>query len=681
MTTRSARSSTTLPARRSDASKASLDPCPAPGPKPMRHVVIENVSPSVDGGAWPVKRVVGERCVVEADVFRDGHDKLRAVMLWRADGEADFEEVEMEHVVNDRWRGSFPLTENRRYRFTVQAWTDHFASWAADLKKRVDARQADVRSEILEGIARIDEAAARAGAPERTALDRQRRRLADAGGSPAAALAAAEAPELRELMRRLDSRADLAAIGLEFEVVADRPRAAFGAWYEMFVRSQGIVEGRSGTFADAARRLPDIAAMGFDVVYLAPIHPIGRTNRKGRNNSLKAAPSDPGSPWAIGSPDGGHDAIEPALGTLDDFDRFVAAARRLDMEIALDLALQCSPDHPWVAAHPDWFFHRPDGTIKSAENPPKKYEDIYPIDFDTQDRVALWNEVERVVLHWIGHGVRIFRVDNPHTKPVAFWAWLIRRIQEAHPDVLLLSEAFTRPKMMKALAKAGFSQSYTYFTWRNLKWELTQYLTELTTDGMLDVFRPNFFANTPDILHEFLQLGGPAAFRIRLVLAATLSPAYGIYSGFELCENEARPGTEEYQDSEKYEIRVRDWDRPGNIKELVARVNALRRENRALQALSGLSFLEASDDDILCFLKSTADRDNQILVAVNLDPKEAHHCHVHVPLEELGLEPGDRFVAHDLLTGARYDWGGTNYVRLDPQGLPAHILRVEASGR
>ncbi|MFQ5915683.1 MAG: alpha-amylase family glycosyl hydrolase, partial [Nitrospinota bacterium] len=476
---------------------------------------------------------------------------------------------------------------------------------------------------------------------------------------------------------RLQPRPDAVVYSPELEVVAVRPRARFGAWYEMFVRSQGAEPGKSGTFKDAERRLRDIRDMGFDVVYLPPIHPIGKMNRKGRNNTPQAGPDGPGSPWAIGNEHGGHTAIEPSLGTMEDFDHFVKTANELGLEVALDFAIQASPDHPWVKEHPEWFHRRPDGTIKFAENPPKKYEDIYPVNFDTPDRGGLWEEMYRTLFFWIGHGVKIFRVDNPHTKPLCFWEWLIARIQEDHPDTIFLCEAFTRPPMMKALAKVGFTQSYTYFAWRNSRQELTEYLTELTQSGMQDYLMPNFFTNTPDILTEYLQKGGRPAFKVRLVLAATLSPSYGIYSGFELLENTPlRPGSEEYGNSEKYEIRVRDWDQPGNIKEFIARVNAIRRGNPALHSLTNLRFFRTDNDQILLYGKATEDKSNVIIVAVNLDPFHPHDCTAWVPLDEIDVAPGGSYEVCDLLTGARYTWSHQNYVRLDPEFEPAHILRV-----
>jgi starch synthase (maltosyl-transferring) len=445
----------------------------------------------------------------------------------------------------------------------------------------------------------------------------------------------------------------------------------------MFPRSQGTIPGRSATFKDCEARLPAIQAMGFDVLYLPPIHPIGRTNRKGRNNSLLARPTDPGSPYAIGNELGGHDAVDPGLGTVEDFDRFVRAVHDRGMEIALDFAINCAPDHPYVTQHPEWFYHRPDGTIKYAENPPKKYQDIYPLNFYCEDWGALWDEMKRIILFWIEHGVKIFRVDNPHTKPVAFWAWLIREIQIQHPDIIFLSEAFTRPKMMKALAKAGFTQSYTYFTWRNFKHDLTDYLTELTRSEAKDYLRANFFTNTPDILPEVLQHGGRPAFKFRLVLAATLSPSYGIYSGYELCENRALPGTEEYVNSEKYEYKVWDWDRPGAITDYIARVNRIRRENPALHEYENLTFYESLHDQVLFYGKSTLDRRNTILVAVNLNPFQAQTARLHIPLADLGIGPEDTYQLHDLITDRRDLVRGQEYpLRLDPQEEPAAIFAV-----
>jgi starch synthase (maltosyl-transferring) len=640
-----------------------------------RHI-IEAVTPSVDCGRYPVKRVVGETCVVEADIFRDGYEVIRAAVKWRRKCDEGFNESAMAPLDNDRWRGGFPLDENTRYVFTVEAWTDRFASWLADFTKKARAGR-DVASDLVEGIALIEALSRRAKGKDREALGGVLKSLRALGPEKAAdAVEAVGAPGLGEIALKVGERAALTTCSTLFEIIADRPLARFGAWYEIFPRSQGSEPGKATTLREAERRLADIRALGFDVVYLAPVHPIGHTNRKGSNNLLKGDGGSPGSPWAIGSEAGGHTAVEPSLGTLRDFDHFVETAGNLGLEVALDFAIQCSPDHPWVKDHPQWFRHRPDGSIKYAENPPKEYQDIYPINFDTADQAGLTEELLRTVLFWVGHGVKIFRVDNPHTKPISFWQWLIGKVHAEHPEVIFLAEAFTRPKVMKALAKAGFSQSYTYFTWRNSKPELTDYLTELTQSGMEEYFRPNFFTNTPDILTEILQRGGLPAFKMRLVLAATLSPAYGIYSGFELCENEAVPGTEEYLNSEKYEIKVRDWNRPGNIRELVALVNRVRNENPALHELTNLRFLPSDNDQILFYAKATRDFSNVILVAVNLDPFGWHECTVTVPPEAIGTATGESYDVMDLLTGAVYTWGEHNYVRLDPHLEPAHILRI-----
>jgi starch synthase (maltosyl-transferring) len=641
----------------------------------LHHHVIEAVTPSVDSGRYPAKRIVGEPCVVEADVFRDGHQVVRAAVRWRRAFDRSFVESPMEPLTNDRWRGRFPLDENTRYVFTVIAWTDQFASWLGDFRKWVEAGRRDVGSELLEGIALLKDLQRRADGSEKAALAAFLARLKGESDGRAA-LAIFSDPNLGELAVRLGRRVDATSYAPLIEVIADRPRARFSAWYEMFPRSQGREPGRGATLREAAARLVDIQQMGFDVVYLTPIHPIGTTFRKGPNNSPVANPDSPGSPWAIGSPAGGHTAVEPALGRLEDFDYFVAEANGLGMEVALDFALQCSPDHPWITEHPDWFYHRPDGSIRYAENPPKEYQDIYPLNFDSPEHEAMAQEIRAVLRFWIGHGVKIFRVDNPHTKPVDFWAWLIGEIQVAHPEVIFLAEAFTRPKMMRVLAKVGFTQSYTYFTWRNTKAELTEYLTELTQTPMQDYFRPNFFTNTPDILMPILQRGGPPAFKMRLVLAATLSPAYGIYSGYELCENEAVPGTEEYLNSEKYEIRVRDWNRPGNIKSFIAKINQIRHDNPALQLFTNLRFLTTDNDQIMLYMKATDDLRNVILVAVNLDPFSPQICTAFVPPEAIGVGPGEAYFVTDLLTGNRYRWSQSNYVRLDPNAEPAHLFLV-----
>jgi starch synthase (maltosyl-transferring) len=642
----------------------------------LSHIVIEAITPLVDGGRYPVKRIAGEPCVVEADIFRDGHQVVRAALKWRRKQDEVLDEAPMTFVDNDRWRGEFVPAENARYLFTIEAWTDLFASWLVDFEKKVRAGK-DVASDLLEGIGLLEPIQRKARSADLELLSESLERLR--GNSDFdAALKVVSKPDLGEAAARLGDRFGATRYQPFIELVADRTEARFGAWYEMFPRSQGNHDGRPSTFREAESRLREVKDMGFDVVYLPPIHPIGKTNRKGPNNNPDGAHDAVGSPWAIGNETGGHTAVDPALGTLDDFDHFVATAGKLGMEVALDFAIQCSPDHPWAKEHPDWFKRRPDGTIKYAENPPKEYQDIYPIDFDTPDQEGLIHELRDVIQFWIGHGVRIFRVDNPHTKPVAFWEWLIGEVQSRRPDIVFLAEAFTRPKIMKVLAKAGFTQSYTYFTWRNNKSELTDYLVELTTTAMREYFRPNFFTNTPDILTDVLQTGGRPAFKMRLVLAATLSPAYGIYSGYELCENQAvAPGSEEYLNSEKYQIKVRDWNQPGNIKEFVARVNAIRRGNPALHGGLNLRFLDADNDQILFYAKATPDGGNVILVAVNLDPFHPQECTVYVPPEVVGVAPGHRYRVTDLLTNAHYEWGEHNYVRLDPAMEPAHILLVE----
>jgi len=643
---------------------------------PRRTVVIESVAPAVDGGRYPIKREVGAVLEVSADIFKDGHDVLVAYLQYRRDGERAWREAPMRHVDNDRWAGAFTLAETGRYRYTIEALPEPFLSWVADLEKRHAGGQ-DLASALGEGLALIRAAAGRATvAAGRAALTAYADRLEHAG--PAAqAVAVAADPALAALMTRHLDRAEATRAERELEVVVEPERARFAAWYEFFPRS-GTSTNRSATFKDAEAQLARAAAMGFDTVYLPPIHPIGLAHRKGRNNALEAAPGDPGSPWAIGSIDGGYTAVHPDLGTLEDFDRFVEAARRLSLEVALDFAIQCSPDHPWVREHPEWFFHRPDGTIKYAENPPKKYQDIYPVNFQSEGAPALWEEMRRILEFWIGRGVSTFRVDNPHTKPVKFWEWLIRAVKDGHPDVVFLAEAFTRPKMMKVLAKSGFTQSYTYFTWRNTKQELTDYLTEITTPPVAEYFRGNLWPNTPDILHETLQRGGRPAFKTRLVLAATLSSLYGIYSGYELCENVPRePGSEEYLNSEKYEYKARDWDAPGNLVDYVTRINRIRRENRALQVSTNLRFYGADNPDILFYGKMTPERDNVVLVAVNLDPFATQASPVDVPIAELGIGAAQTYRVHELVGDAWYEWrGARNYVELHPNVEPAQIFVV-----
>ena len=644
--------------------------------------VIENVQPLLDCGRYAVKRVAGQTMRVTADVFKDGHDVIAVALKWRRADAKAWRETAMKHEGNDAWSGIFPLAEVGDYEFTVEAWPDAYASWREEFVKKHAGGQEDLSSEALEGSQLLQDGAKRAGRkPEARLLRVAARDLAVAGRDAAAAIAARE--DLAALMAAFPDRSLAAEFRPYGRVMSERERALFASWYEFFPRS---AEGRGdagSTFRDCLGRLDDAQAMGFDVVYFPPVHPIGLTKRKGRNNSLEATPEDPGVPYAIGNRHqgcphgGGHRDVAPELGTLEDFEWLVGEARRRGMEVALDFALNCSPDHPYVAEHPEWFFHRPDGSIKYAENPPKKYEDVYPLDYHNPEWQKLWEELRDVILWWAERGVRTLRVDNPHTKPVAFWEWVIAETRKKFPDLIFLSEAFTRPKMMRVLAKVGFSQSYSYFTWRNTKYELTEYFTELTTHESAEYLRPNLFANTPDILPFFLQHGGRPAFMIRAVLAATLSPVYGIYSGFELCENAALPGREEYADSEKYQFKQRDWNAPGNIKDLVTKLNFIRRGNRALQELANLRFLQAANDQILFYAKATAALDNILLVAVTLDPWNPQSAWVDVPLEDFGLAADAIYQVHDLLTDERFLWHGrSNFIALDPHARPAHVFRL-----
>jgi starch synthase (maltosyl-transferring) len=652
------------------AERASRSADPRAGARP---IVIEHVTPAIDGGRHAIKRIAGDHVVVEADIFREGHDAIAAAVQFRERGAGAWREAPLAPIGNDRWRGAFRLDRNARYEYTVVAWPDAWATWRHEMRVKRAAGRATA-NELIEGRMLVDAARARANGAEARRIDALLADV-DAQCNDDARAEVLLSDAAATLMARLADRSHATTLPHPLPAIADRRAAQIGAWYEFFPRSQGTVPGVSGTFADAARRLPDIRAMGFDVVYLPPIHPIGTTFRKGPNNRLDPGPNDPGSPWAIGSAAGGHTAVDPALGTLADFDRFVAAAHANGIEVALDYALQCSPDHPYVREHPEWFAFRPDGSIKYAENPPKQYQDIVNFNWFGPHAPAFWDELRDVVLFWIGHGVRIFRVDNPHTKPFAFWEWMIADVQSRHPDVLFLAEAFTRPKVMHELAKLGFSQSYTYFTWRNFKAELTGYLEELAHGETAEYLRPNFFANTPDILPPYLQTGGRAAFRIRLVLAATLSSLYGIYSGFELCENAALPDREEYADSEKYEIRVRDWDAPGNIKADVAALNRIRRDHPALHDWRNVRFLAADHDNVIFYAKASGN--DTLLIAVNLDPFHAADVRLHLPLADLGIAPDASFAARELLGGEHLMWHGAEQtLHLDPAVNPAAILHV-----
>jgi starch synthase (maltosyl-transferring) len=642
-----------------------------------RRAVIEDVTPHVDHGRFPVKRTEGDDVVVELVAYADGHDAIDCRLRYRKEGNELWSETPMQPLGHDRWRARFTVTEIGRYRYTASACVDHFLSWRRDLAKRIEADQ-DLTVAFQVGAQMVQAAVERATGPDAARLAAFARQLAQSSEEQSRR-ATALGEELAALMQRYADRRFATTHAPELAVVVDRALARFGAWYEFFPRSCTDDPSRHGRFADCEPRLRAAAAMGFDVVYLPPIHPIGPTHRKGRNNKERAEPGDPGSPWAIGSEAGGYCAVHPDLGTLDDFRHFTAAAAKLGLEVALDLAFQCSLDHPYVREHPEWFLHRPDGSVQYAENPPKRYQDIFPLNFETENGKSLWEELLGVVSFWIDQGVRIFRVDNPHTKPFAFWEWLIARVKERDPDVIFLSEAFTCPAVMYRLAKLDFTQSYTYFTWRNTKWELTRYFTELTQTNVREFLRPNLWPNTPDILSEYLQLGGRPAFVTRLALAATLGASYGIYGpAFELCENRAREaGSEEYLDSEKYQIRVWPVDRADHLRDFIARVNRIRRENPALHFNTNLCFHSVDNDMLLCYSKATADRSNVILVVVNLDPHHVQSGWVNLPLAEIGLDPEQPYQAHDLLSDARYLWSGErNYVELNPHVVPAHIFRL-----
>ncbi|HEX9787594.1 MAG TPA: alpha-1,4-glucan--maltose-1-phosphate maltosyltransferase [Candidatus Binatia bacterium] len=641
-------------------------------------VIIEGVAPEIDGGRFPVKRTRGEAVEVEADIFVDGHDVISAELLFRREQDKEWRETPMTPLVNDRWRGAFVAAEIGRYVYTLSAWVDRFKSWRRDLRKKAEAG-AHTDLDMLTGALLVEEASRRATGADAKTLAERAKSLSAENRSLADKLADALSDALGALVENYPDRNFATRYGKELAVVVDREKARFSAWYEMFPRSCAAKPGTHGTFKDCERLLPYVASMGFDVLYLPPIHPIGRTHRKGKNNAVTRGADDPGSPWAIGGAEGGHKSIHPELGTVEDFKRFVKKAESLGLEIALDLAYQCSPDHPYVKEHPRWFRWRPDNTVQYAENPPKKYQDIYPLDFTTAEWRELWQELSSVVQYWIEQGIHIFRVDNPHTKPLPFWEWLIHDVKKNHPEVIFLAEAFTRPKVMYNLAKLGFGQSYTYFTWRNAKPELAQYFQELTQTEVREYFRPNLWPNTPDILSEYLQFGGRPAFMVRLVLAATLGASYGIYGpAFELLEARPRePGSEEYLDSEKYELKQWNRDSADSLREFIARVNRIRRENPALQSDRSLRFHETDNEQILCYTKQSEDLDNVIAVVVNLDPHHVQSGWVNIPLETLALDPVESYQAHDLLTGARFLWHGPrNYVELNPPVTPAHILRL-----
>lgn len=661
---------TTVPAvaRRSSAEHATPT-----GLDGRARVVIEAIRPAVPDGPFAVKRVVGERVDVHADIFADGHDMIAAVVRHRLSGSTEWFEARMQHTVNDAWEAAFEVRTEGEHEFHIQAWVDHFATWQRDLGRRAEARQ-DLSVEFIIGADLIE---SRAGG--HPAHQQELRGFAQRLRNPAQTdrMELAVDPRLTQLMFEADPRHFSTQAGLDSRIWVDRQRARFSAWYELFPRSTGAGENVHGTLRDVISRLDAIASMGFNVLYLPPIHPIGVQFRKGRNNSLTAEPGDVGSPWAIGARQGGHDSVHPDLGTPEDLRALVAAAAERGIEIALDLALQCSPDHPYVTQHPEWFRHRPDGSIQYAENPPKKYQDIYPFEFECPGWKDLWNEILRVVLFWVGHGVRIFRVDNPHTKPFGLWEWLIAQVKKHDPGVLFLSEAFTRPKVMARLAKIGFTQSYTYFTWRGGPGDLREYFTQLTTTPMIDFFRPNAWPNTPDILPEHLQHAGRPAFIVRAVLASTLCASWGVYGpAYELMERlPMKPGSEEYLNSEKYQIRAWDTARPDSLAPLLSSLNAFRRDNPALQHDRTLHFHQCDNPAVVAYSKTSGD--NAIVVIANTDYYTMQWSKVHLDLSRLGLTDGEVYQMHDLITGARYRWQGrTNVVGLDPATCPAHVFRV-----
>jgi starch synthase (maltosyl-transferring) len=637
--------------------------------QPPPRILVQRPSPLVDCGRYPAKRCVGDTVTVRAEIVADGHEELRAVVRYRRNTspggrwrEAPMRRIDA-HIDGDTWEGSFAVDACGRWQYSIESWIDPLASWRHEVRRKLDGGQTDLEGELSEGALLVAASAERAKGKDATLLEAASATVSDSGRDQSERLDAALAADVVAAAERCPDRAAAGSLPEPVNLVVDRERARFSAWYELFPRSWGGLQG-------VRKVVPQIAELGFDILYFTPIHPIGETNRKGANNTLTAGPGDPGSVYAIGSPEGGHDAIAPELGTFADFDALVATCQEHGIEIALDIALQCSPDHPWLKEHPEWFFHRPDGTLKYAENPPKRYQDIYNVNFQSEDWRALWDAWLEIFRLWISHGVKAFRVDNPHTKPVAFWEWLTGQIHAEHPDVIFLSEAFTRRAMMRALAKAGFDQSYTYFTWKNSRWEIEEYLTELTTETA-DYFRPNFFANTPDILHAYLQQGGRPAFEARLVLASTLSPSYGIYSGFEHAENvPVREGSEEYLDSEKYELKSRALDGP--LLPMAKALNSARRRHPALQRLVGLRFLDTQNDGLIAYAK--VHEGDVVLCVVNLDPHNVQEGLVTVPAD-LGLPPV--FGVRDVLDGSGYDWRlGGNYVRLEPGHRQAHVLEV-----
>lgn len=638
--------------------------------KGRKRVVITNISPQVNNGQYTPRWVVDDPIRITADIFCDGHDELAASIFIKHQGERQWKEFAMKPIGNDRWEVSLELTKEGLYQFKLSAWVDHFTTWKKGLLKKADAGQ-DIAVEKEIGALMIKAAAA--NRKDKDALLEKLEQL-----NEASAAAIAEDEKLATLMRRnRDKELDVNSDQV-YNLEAERKKAAFSSWYELFPRSASEEPGSHGTFADVKKLLPRIAEMGFDVLYLPPVHPIGSSKRKGRNNSLIATENDPGSPWAIGNTDGGHKALHASLGTLKDFQSLAKEAKKKDIEIAMDIAFQCSPDHPYVKEHPQWFKWRPDGTVQYAENPPKRYEDILPFDFETDDWKALWDELKSIFEYWISKGISIFRVDNPHTKSLAFWEWCIGSIRETNPEVIFLAEAFTRPRIMEQLAKGGFNQSYTYFSWRNTKQEIEAYMKELAHTEKRFYFRPNFWPNTPDILPPLLHQGGENAHIMRLVLAATLSSNYGLYGPvYEFNIAEPMPGKEEYTDNEKYEIKHWDWNRYTRTGEIITRVNRIRRENPALHSTWNITFAETDNEQVICYVKWNADFTNIIIVVVNLDPHNTQQATVKLPMPKMNMAYDARFRVHDLLSGDKYTWGEYNFVELRPYEMPAHIFKTE----
>lgn len=645
-----------------------------------KRVTIDNVSPQIDCGKSPVKRITNESVKVRADIFVDGHDKVKASLLYRkikSGKENKWNELPMTFIGNDHWEGEFSVDTIGNYEYTVQGWVDHFSTWQYGLKKKFEDKQ-NISVELLIGADYLEKSMTNASAAEKKKL-KTAIELIKNNQNEAKTVSYALSDEISELMANLNDKEKVTVFHKTLPLKIEPKKALFSAWYEFFPRSTSSEEGRHGTFKDCERVLEEVARMGFDVVYLPPIHPIGRKNRKGLNNATTAKEGDPGSPWAIGAEEGGHKAIHPELGDFDDFQSLINKAQELNIQIALDFAIQCAPDHPYVSEHPEWFTWRPDGTVQYAENPPKKYQDVLPVNFESDDWINIWKELKSVVEFWIDKGVRIFRVDNPHTKPFHFWEWMISEVHKKNPDIIFLAEAFTRPRIMEKLGKAGFTQSYTYFTWRNTKEEFIEYLTELTKTDRRDYFRPNFWPNTPDILPISLEEKGESSFMARIILASTLSSNYGIYGPlFEYGYNKAYPGKEEYIDSEKYEIKVWDWNKQTRVKDLITHLNQIRKENSALQTTWNIDFIDIDNPNLLAYVKTSPDKSNKLLIVVNLDHQNTHSGWVKVPLHTLDLVGTYSYKVNDLLSGDQYTWSSEwNYIELNPHRMPAHIFRVE----